>query len=233
MARTHSHWTVLPHGALEPLGPTSWTVTGELPMPLTTLERRMTVLRLPGDRLLIHNAIALDQAGMRALERLGQPTVLVVPSHLHRQDAKPWKERYPQLRVATVAGARAFVEQVVPVDSCEVPPDDCIELLAVAGTAERESALLVHESDGITLVLNDIVGNLPLSAGLLLRALGFASTAPRIPRMAKRVLVRDASALRAQLEAWSDLPLRRLVVAHGAPVLTDVPAVLRTLAASL
>lgn len=119
MAKALTQWTVLPHRPLERLSPTLMTVTGDLRMPLSLLERHMTVTRLNDGRLVIFSAMALDE---------------------------------PQMRE---------------------------------------------------------------------------------PRLAKRVLVKDAHALRAQLEAWAAQPVERLLVSHGQPILAAAQEALREMASSL
>jgi hypothetical protein len=234
MAKALEAWTVLPHGPLERLSPSLLTVTGDLQMPLTSLERRMTVVRLRDGRLVIYSAIALDDPGMRALEDFGSPAFLIVPNHLHRSDALIWKRRYPKLTVVAPTGARARVEEVVPVDTSAPDfQDSAARFVEVEGTTGRESALEVREGEHVTLVLNDIVGNLPKSSGLVLRALGFATDRPRVPRAIKRALVTDRRALRTQLEAWAKQPVERILVSHGRPILADAQRVLRDMASSL
>lgn len=203
-------------------------------MPLTVLERRMTAVRLEGGRLAIYSAMALDEARMRELEELGRPSFLIVPNHLHRNDAFIWKERYPELVVVAPHGARPQVEEVVHVDT-STPDfgDDRVRFVEVPGTVGRESALEVREDGRLTLVLNDIVGNLPKSAGWVLRGLGFATERPRVPRAVKRMLVKDPKALRDQLERWAEEPVERILVSHGQPILTAAQDVLRELARSL
>lgn len=210
------------------------TVAGDLPMPLTLLERRMTVVRLKDGRLIIYSAIALDEPQMRVLEDFGTPSFLIVPNHLHRNDAFIWKQRYSKLLVVAPSGARTQVEEVVPVDT-STPDfhDDAVRFIEVPGTAGREGALEVREGERLTLVLNDIVGNLPKSHGFVLRALGFATDRPRVPRMVRRVLVKDPHALRAQLEAWAEQPVDRILVSHGRPILAAAQEALREMARSL
>lgn len=223
MAKTLTQWTVLPHRALERVSPSIMTIDGDIPMPLTTLERRMTVVRLRDGRLVVYGAMALDETQMRALEAFGTPAFLIVPSHFHRADAFVWKQRFPGSVVVAPSGARAQVERVVPVDtSAPEFDDDAVRFVEVPGTGGRESALEVRESGRLTLILNDIVGNLPESHGFVLRALGFATAVPRIPRAAKLSLVKDASALRARFEAWAAEPVARILVSHGRPI-TDGP----------
>jgi hypothetical protein len=230
----HQSWRIRPHGQLEPVTSSVYTVTGALRMPLTTLERRMTIVKLEDRRLIIYSAVALAEPQMRELEALGTPAFLVVPSHLHRLDVAAWKQRYPDACVVAPSGSRAKVEQVVRVDTTN--PDfgsAAVRFVELEGTNGMEAALEVEDEGTITLVLNDIVGNLPPSHGLVLRALGFAGNQPRVPRAIKRVLVKDPAALRARFEQWAKLPVRCLLVSHGAPVRERANQVLLELARSL
>src|SRR5882724_7341014 len=121
MAKPFTEWTVLPHGRLTRLDEDLISVEGTLRMPpMGDVTRRMTVVRLADGRLVIYSAIALDEVEMSALERFGTPAYLVVPSAIHRMDAKTWKERYPGMMVVTPAAARAKVAEVVAVDATTV-----------------------------------------------------------------------------------------------------------------
>src|SRR6185436_12028248 len=106
-------WTVLPHGKLTAIDPDVLTVTGDIDMPLTEFQRRMTIVRLASGRLVVFSAIALDEGEMKEIESFGRPAFLIVPNDHHRLDAKVWKERYPNIKVVAPAGAREKVEEVV------------------------------------------------------------------------------------------------------------------------
>lgn len=238
MAKPFNEWTVLPHGKLTRLEDNLLSVVGMLRMPpMGEVERRMTVVRLADGRLVIYSAIALDEAEMQELEEFGTPAYLVVPNNIHRMDAKIWKDRYPELKVITPAGARPKVEDVVKVDGSEVDfGDPAVQLVVVPGTDERELALLIDAGGGTTLVLNDLIFNLPNRPGLsgwLFKTIGMTGDQPRVPPVIKMREVADAPALRAQFERWSHLNLKRILVSHGSAI-TDQPGkVLRRIASEL
>ena len=238
MARTLEQWKVLPHGKLTEVDENILTVVGELQMPLTELPRRMTVVRLNDERLVIYSAIALDEDEMQALEDYGRPTFLVVPNDHHRMDAKIWKDRYPALEVVAPEGSRKKVEQVVPVDTTDPRwGDPNVQFVIVPGTRAHEAALVVQTPNGTTLVLNDIVGNIRNPHGFgcwFLRMMGFAGDEPHIPRPVKLAMVDDKEALRVQLLKWSEIDsLKRILVSHGSPIEDQPNEALRELAASL
>jgi hypothetical protein len=238
MTEPFSEWTVLPHGKLTAVDTNVLTVTGDLKMPLTDFERRMTVIRLGSGRLVVFSAIALDEEEMRALEEYGRPAFLVVPNDHHRLDARIWKERYPKMQVVAPAGAREKIEEVVKVDTClPVFEDPHVRWLTVAGTCENEAALLVEGGNGTTLVLNDLIGNMPHGSGVggwVLRTMDFAGDEPHIPAPVKMLMIREPEALRAQLLEWAALDdLKRILVSHGAPIEDHPQKTLRELAATL
>src|ERR1043166_3960 len=207
-------------------------------MPLMNLPRRMTVGRLSESLLVVGSASGLGQQGMATLEAFGRPAFLIVPNDKHRLDAKVWKARYPQLQVAAPPGSRAKGEQVVPVDPMSPDfGDPRVEFVTVAGTREYEAALVVRTPNGTTLVLNDLVGNIRNATGVggwLLGLAGFAGEKAQIPRVGKMALIKDASALRAQLLQWAEIEtLKRILVSHGEPIAANPRQTLRDLAASL
>jgi hypothetical protein len=238
MTRTLEKWKVLPHGKLTQVTDDILTVVGEIGMPLMTLPRRMTIVRLRSDRLVVFNAIALDEDEMDRIEDFGTLAYLIVPNDHHRMDAGIWKERYPQLRVIAPPGSREKVAEVVPVDATTGDFDDPdVAFVVVAGTEEREGALEVRGSDGLTLVLNDIVGNIRDEHGLggwMLRKMGFAGDEPHVPAPVKFAMIESKPALRGQLLRWADEPrLKRILVAHGEAIEEDPRGALRELAAAL
>jgi hypothetical protein len=238
MPGTFKEWTVLPHGKLTKIDDDVLTVVGSLPMPMGEFPRRMTVVRLRDGRLVVFSAIALDEPEMRVLEDWGRLSFMVVPNERHRKDARIWKDRYPSLRVIAPEGARAKVEEVVPVDATsDELGDPDVQLVTVPGTERREAALVVRRPTGTTLVLNEIIWNVedhPGVGGFLFRLVGFTGHAPKIPTFVALKSITDKPALKAQLEAWAGLDnLQRILVSHGGIIDANPAAVLRGLAASL
>jgi hypothetical protein len=238
MTRPLQQWKVLPHGKLSEIDVGILTVTGDIRMPMMSLPRRMTVVRLNGSRLIVFSAIALNEDEMTKLEAYGRPAFLIVPSDKHRLDAKPWKNRYPALQVIAPEGARAKVEDVVPVDTVAPQFDDPnVQFVTVPGTRGHEAALVVRTANGTTLVLNDLIGNIRSESGSrswLLQLAGFAGKEAQIPRVVKMVMIKDANALRAQLMQWAEIgSLKRILVSHGSPIEENPRQTLRDLASSL
>ena len=232
MPKPFDKWTVLPHRPVEIIDDNILAAEGML----GRFPRRMTIVRLTRQRLIIHSGIALDEPGMAA--SFGKPSFYIVPSALHRMDVKSWKQRYPDIKIVCPPGARSKVEELVKVDT--IAPDfgdPAVHYMVVDGTAQREGVLIVKGSQGTTLVLNDLVFNVrkqPGVIGLLFDVLGVTGPEAKMPKLVMRKLVRDKSALRIQLEQWANLSgLQRIILSHGAVIEADPKGTLRRFAASM
>jgi len=237
MAGNHDVWTVLPHDPLEELTENLWRVEGSMSgMPV---RRCMIVLRLRDGRLVIHNPIALEEAEMKRIEAWGTPSILVVPNGWHRIDARPFKARYPSLRVVCPEKARAKVEQVVPVDGTFDsfdPASDEVVFRHLPGVKHEEGVMEARSRDGLSLVFNDLIHNNPPFSGLqgLFFGLMTGKDPPRHHRAVGAMIIHQKKALRDELLRLADTPdLRRVLVAHGAPILSGAAEALRHVAAAL
>jgi hypothetical protein len=231
-------WTVLPHGKLQAVEENILTVVGNIHMPIGDFPRRMTVVRLSDGRLVIYSAIALDDDEMASLEDYGAPSFLIVPSDRHRLDAPIWKARYPTLQVITPVGGRAKVEEALAVDATSADfGDPAVRLIEVPGTQAHEAALEVMSPGGLTLIVNEIIGDIHGVKGLrgwLLHLMGFAGEEPQVPAPVKAHFAKTKAELAAQFRRWAELPqLTRIIVSHGDIIDVDPRGVLRDLAGSL
>lgn len=229
-------WTVLEHGPIEKLTENVWTVEGALPN--MALKRRMTVVRLEGGELLVHNAVPLAEAQMAELEAWGEPAHLIVPSGFHRLDAHAWKQRYPKSRVWCPKGARRRVEQVLSTDGGYelMPRSEVLSVEYVDGgrAAAAEGIFTVRAGDGRSLLLfNDLLFNHPHAPGFrgaIIRWMG-SSGGPRVTPLFRAVGIADKVRVAAQLRhrAAAD-SISHLVPGHGLPVSLDAAGVLRDVA---
>jgi len=221
-------WTVLKHDPIQKLSENLWCVEGVMPDGKTT--RKMSVIRMRDGALLFHNAIALEEPCMQELEAFGRPAYVVVPGAFHRQDARIWKDRYPAAKVVSPRGATKRVASVVPVDLsyAEMPADDSVKVAHFDGVKEREGYVEVRSAEGTTLIINDIVCNLPKSGGLL----GFfmAPTGqPSVPRITRWLITKERSALGEHVATLAKIPgLRRLILSHGDNIERDAAGALAT-----
>ena len=237
MAKAHDSWKVLPHRPIEVVADNLWRVEGKLEtMPL---RRVMTIARREDGDLVIHNAMALDDESMARIDAWGRVGFIVVPNGYHRLDARVYKDRYPAARVLCPRGARRKVEEVVAVEGAyeDFPVDPTITFETLDGVGDQEGVMIVRSRDGVTLVFNDAVFNMPHGRGLsgwIFRHVTQSTGGPRVSRIAKLFVVKDRAAFRAHLLRLADTPaLQRMIVSHHEMVADAAGAALRQAAATL
>ncbi len=192
----------------------------EAELPKGPLRRRMTLARRADGSVVVHNAMMLDEAGMREVEAFGEPRFLVVPNAWHRLDAPAYLRRFPKLRVFCPRAAAGRVGKVVPVAGGydDFPEDEAVTVEHIRGTAEREGVMRVRPAGVTSLVFNDLVFNMNHMSGFqgrMLRWMG-SSGGPRVTPIGKFLLVRDAEEVSQHLLELSQLPmLSRLIIMHG------------------
>jgi hypothetical protein len=237
MPKSPRPWIVLPNRPLERLEENLYAVDGDVPG-MAGLRRRMSIVRRSDGGLLFFNAVPVDDATLARIRELGRPAILVVPQHLHMMDAHAFRERLG-VKVFAPAAGRARVAERVEVDGTfeEIPPDPAVSVIGADGFATGEGMVLVRSGDRASLVVADVVINVPHGKGLqglLFRLLGFTGDRPQLPTPVRLRVVRDRRALRARLEALAATPgLARIVPSHGAIVDRDPAGVLREIAARL
>lgn len=226
-------WTVLNNEPIERLSDNLISVRGF--MPDGKNKRRMVVARRKDGDLVVHNAVALDDAGMAQLQEFGTLRYLVVPNAFHRQDAYIWKQRFPDMLVVAPKGARKAVEKEVRVDLDydQLPPDDDVVLAHNDGLAGKEGYMLSRGKEGATITYCDTLLNMPPIPGIigwLLSPTGL----PSVPRFTRWMFIKDKGAFTTQLRTLADREgIVRILPGHGAAVDAGVPDVLRNVAAAL
>ncbi|HVP67912.1 MAG TPA: hypothetical protein VMT17_11675 [Anaeromyxobacteraceae bacterium] len=230
-------WTVLPHRPLERLEDNLYAIEGYVPG-VPGLTRRMAIVRRTDGSLLFYNAVPVDEEALAAIRALGTPAMLVVPQHLHMIDANAFRERLG-VRVYAPRATRDLVARRVAVDGAleDIPPDPAVSMATVAGFRTGEAMAIVRSGERVSLVVADVVLNVPNGPGLrglVFRVLGLTGDRPKLPAPIRLRVLRDRGALCSQLEGLSRLPgLARIVTSHG-PIVADDPAkALREIAASL
>lgn len=230
-------WNVLPHGAIEKLSPRLWRVEGSLPN--MGLRRVMSVAKLGDGRLVVHNAIALDEPQMQELERWGEIAWVIVPNGYHRLDAPRFAKRYPNAKVLCPQGARKDVEKKVAVQGGydALPSDPHVSLSMLAGLGGLEGLMTVRDESGASLVFNDAIFNmphLPGATGFVLKHLTQSTGGPKLTRIGRLFLVKDRRAFADELVRLSSTPeLARIIVSHHEMITSAPSDVLRAVAATV
>jgi len=212
---------------LYPHGPVSFVDDGlfvvEGRWKRSPFERKMAVFLLATGEVAVHSPIAMDEAGMTALEAIGRPSWILVPNTGHSSDASWYADRYPAARVLVPAAARAkLFEKVRRIDGSldEDWPESFhgeVAVIPLNGTRIGEVAFVHGPSR--TLVLTDAVfhyrdRDLPWLARTFMRAnRGYDRFGPT--RIFTSFFIQDREAFHASIDALLEYDFDRVIMSHG------------------
>ena len=213
---------------MTPLAEGIWTTSAPVSFIGLQLSSTMTVIRL-SEGLLLHSPVAMTPELRAAVEDLGEIAHLYAPNTFHHMWLGEWSEAFPEAQVhapAELAKKRSelridrhhgggFSEELV-----EVP---------IEGFRLRETAL-VHPATN-TLIVTDVVHNIGRPehgwTKLYTDLMGFYDEVA-LSRFIRWTGFDDKVAARRSVDALLDLPIERLIVGHGAPILENAGPALRS-----
>ena len=213
MPACYTEWKVLPHEPVVERSPRLRTVEGVME---SGTRRIMSLVRLDDGRILMHNAIALEDEEMAKIDAWGEVAAILVPNAFHRMDCRIMQARYPKAKVYAPAGAAKAVGKATPVHGgySDVPQDARVRVLHVPGLKDREGVIEVEEDDGLGVVANDLLLNVPpqgFPMSMLLHPTGTLS----VPGVSRWFIVSDKAAVKGHLQRYVDADVKRLVPGHG------------------
>ena len=187
--------------------------------------RMVTVIRLASGELVIHSTAPFEPAQVEALEALGRPRWLVEATLFHDTYVAEGRRAFPNLPYLAPPGFPDSFEST-PLDPAPVEWGDELEVYPLAGMPKVREHLLYHRPTG-TLIVADLFFNLVPDTWtrLFFRAVSGIREFPAMSRLF-RLMIRDREAFGRSLEPVRALPLERIIVAPGEPVLEDARATL-------
>jgi len=222
-----------PHGPINFVDDGLFVVEGRWKR--SPFERKMTVFLLASGEVAVHSAIAMDEAGMAALEAIGRPAWILVPNSLHFSDAGWYADRYPSARVLVPAASRAkLFEKVRRIDGSlddDWPESNRGELAVIPLQGTRIGEVAFVHAPSRTLVLTDAVFNyrgddLPWLSRMFMRAnRAYGGLGPS--RMFTSFVVADQDAFLASMEAVLEHDFARVIMSHGSVLATGGKAAIR------
>ena len=197
-----------------------WTTDSSLRFLGLEVGARMTVVRLPGPKLLLHSPIAATAELVREVKALGPVAYLVAPNRFHHLYIGQWQQACPEASVYVAPGLDAKRPDLeiagVLADEPESGWAETIDQVLVEGFPLANEVVFFHRPSA-TLIATDLAFNITSSSPPLTRlAFRFIGTSGQLaPTLLERLLVRDRAAFRHSLERILEWPFDRVVVAHG------------------
>ena len=181
---------------------------------------RMTVMRLSGERLLLHSPVALDRDLRAQLDALGRVRFAVAPNRLHHLYAGDVARAYPDARLWVAPGLPAkrpdLVFEAVLTDLAPEEWRGEVDQVFFRGRPYENEVVFFHRATR-TLVLCDLAFNFGPSAAAptrwlmkLIRSYGRLG-----PTRLDPLLIRDRATARESLEKILAWDFDRVIVSHG------------------
>jgi hypothetical protein len=184
------------------------------------LGARMTVLRLPDQRLLLHSPIRPTAELLEEVRALGKVGALVAPNRFHHLFAGAWLGACPGASLFVAPGLETKRPDL-PVagllsDTPEPMWKGAIEQVVLRGIPLTNEVVFFHAASR-TLIATDLAFHIgpdrPALTRLAFRLSG--AYGQLAPTLLERLLVRDRTAFRASMQRILDWPFDRVIVAHG------------------
>ncbi|MCA9704816.1 MAG: DUF4336 domain-containing protein [Myxococcales bacterium] len=213
-----------PSPVLEPfVADELWTARVPLRFFGIQMGTRMTVVRLRDGGLWIHSPVRPTPELCDALDRLGEPRVVVAPNFLHHLYVGDFVARYP----VPVYGSRRLPRKRPDLEFAGVLGDEPeaawagqIDQAALGGDGMFDEVAFLHRATG-TLVLTDLCQHAdeswPPGSRLLARMAGIFGQ-HRPPRDVKWLLGRHKAEVKRMVDTILSWDFDRMIVAHGALV---------------
>lgn len=183
---------------------------------------RTTVVELPSGGLLLHSPNPVDDALATALEALGPIEVLVAPNNLHHLHFAAAAERWPDAERWAAPGLAAKRPDLVFHRTFTVHTPawaDVFQPHFIAGIPWMDETVFFHAATG-TLVVTDLFFHIQQLANwqsrLFFGLYGVYGKPKQSPIV--RFMAKDKAAAGQSARALLQLPVQRLVPAHGPPV---------------
>jgi hypothetical protein len=196
---------------------------------------RMSVIRLPGDRLWIHSPEKLNDGLKEELSALGHVAYLISPNKLHHFFLDAWLEAFPAAKSYAAPGLiKKRPDLRFDVELCERAEDawvDEIEQTLFRGSPLMVEAVFFHKASR-TLILTDLIENFdPCTLNhwqrLVARLAGILAPNGRMPldwRLSFRFGGRtQARAELARMLSWQP---DNIILSHGRCIFADGTAFL-------
>lgn len=195
---------------------------------------RMAIIRLGDGGLFVWSPTALTDALRAEVDTMGAVRFIVAPNSLHHLFIQPWQAAYPAVQTIAAPGLAkrrtdiAFDGELG--DAAQTGWAQEIEQVVVRGNAITTEVVFFHRASG-TVLFTDLLQNFKPGAFR-----GWRALVAKLDRMTAdepqvlqkfRVAFTDRKAARAAVRRILDWPVRKVLMAHGAPVEADAAAFLR------
>lgn len=188
------------------------------------LGRRVTLLQISGERLVVHSTGPFTEDHLRAMEQLGRPAFLIEATTMHDTFSRQGRDALPDAEFFIPEGFPKQAAGSAARPLCEIDKVTSGEMQTVCleGMRFLTEYACFHPASR-TLILGDLLFNLEQSSGYTkwaMRHLLGVKAWPAIDRPV-RMAVKDKGAFVSSLRRILAWDFDRVIVAHGSVIETN------------
>ena len=204
---------------LEAIDEAIWIATRKLRFWGVETGTRMTVVRLNDGGLFVHSPVPSDDATRNAIDELGPVKAIVAPSLFHHLAIAEWAQTYGSAVICACPGLERKRRDVtwhrILSDKSETEwAGEIDQVFFSARPFENEIVFFHRKSE--SLICADALFNLASHHSLITRAIArvIGNRKPGTTIL-ERVLIRDRTAARHQIDRMLAWKPKRIILAHG------------------
>lgn len=195
-----------------------WEVRGEWS---NKLGRRMTVIRINSNELLIHSAIAIKDADLNWLNSLGKVSYIVAPNTFHCSDAPWYAQKFPDAQLFVPESKLIHFSKLglnpknLNIENFKSVSDE-VEFFYMRGSRMQETALIHKKSK--TLILCDLAFNMEnVFSGIEKRIMNWNKVGGQFgpSKLTKYLFTKSTKELKNSYSKIMDMNFDRIIVNHG------------------
>lgn len=195
--------------------------------------RNVTLIDLTGGSILVHSTAAFDETSLATIRGQGRPTHLLEATGFHDTHAADGQAALKDCLYLTPPGFGSLANgegahnEITP-GALPGIPEFHLQAHLIRGMPKANEVAIYHPGSK-TLIVADLLFNIPRSAGLrsrlLLRLISGLPTEPAVSRLYK-MMIKDRPAFRESLVPILELDFENLIPGHGDPVIGGAKATL-------
>ncbi len=214
---------------LQPFGDEIWLADGPaVAVGGFAYPTRMAVIRLSGGALFIWSPVALTDELKASVEDLGEVRYVIAPNSLHHLSLGDWRRAYPQAMLYAPPGLRAKRKDIIfDADLTDAPPVEWreeIDQALVRGNLITTEVVFFHKKSG-AVIFTDLLQHFGPTwftgwRSVVAKLDGMTGPEAAMPQKFRVAFVnrRAARAALTRILAW---PAKKVVMAHGDPIIHE------------
>jgi len=149
---------------MKQFGENIWIVEKEFRFAGTDFGNRMTIMRLPSGKLVLHSPIAISDKIIEELNAIGEVAFIVTPNNFHGLFVEEWCSTYPSAKYYS-AKEDDSTENINLNERLSSELEESIEIVKINGISKLNEFAFMHKESS-TLILTDLAFNFDSNVSL-------------------------------------------------------------------